>query len=359
MIYVGETPWHKLGVKLDKPPTTLEAMIAAGMDWEVGQKSLVTCDGEPVDGALLNYRISDGRHFGVVGKSTHPIQNRDAFKWFDPFLANGEATIETAGSLFEGKRVWVLAKLSRDPSIIVKGDAVQKYILLANSHDGSTACRMGFVPIRVVCNNTLSLAVGDSASKLVRIRHTKNAVDMLEAIRETMNAANATFEATAEQYRFLSTVKVTGDDLAKFVNVVFKRPAKPKKAATPPTVADVLANPEVSAPSIVDEILNAKPAEHVSVDDLLAETAKDFEARSIDIIRENFESGAGANLRGVKGTWWGAYNAMTEFLTHQRGKTDENRLAAQFNDAKQYNTVALKTAVEMATAASTSRSRAA
>lgn len=328
MMYVGETPWHKLGVKLDAPPTTREAMIAASMDWDVGLKALQTCDGEPVEHRAC-YRVSDGRIFGVVGPTWTPLQNREAFKWFDPFLEAKEATIETAGALFGGSRIWVLAKINRAPSVIVKGDEVQKYILLSNSHDGKVAVRVGFTPIRVVCNNTLQLATNDSASKLIRVRHTKNVADVLVAVRETMDAANAAFEATAEQYRALARVKCTGDDLTRYVNVVFKRTAP--KLAKP-------AAESVEQPSELAQLLTK---------DLPADEPKEFQARCIEQVRANFEGGKGNTMRGVKGTWWAAYNAMTEFLTHQRGTSEETRLAAQFNDAATINQRALTTAIAL------------
>jgi phage/plasmid-like protein (TIGR03299 family) len=331
MIYVGETPWHKLGIKLDAPPTTAEAMKCAGMDWEVGLKALQTSDGEPVSHKAC-YRKSDGKIFGVVGPAWTPLQNAEAFSWFDPFLEAKEASIETAGSLFGGSRIWVLAKLNRDPMTIVKGDDVLKYVLLSNAHDGKVAVRVGFTPVRVVCANTLSMATNSEASKLIRVRHTRNVEDVLVAVRDAMNLANAQFEATAEQYRFLARVKCTGDDLAKYVNVVFKRPAPVGKKA--------------KAPETSSELVNA------ILDDATAATSEnDFSSRCVDAIRENFESGKGNTMRGVKGTWWAAYNAATEYLTHQRGKTDENRLAAQFNDAMQYNRQFLSTACAMAAAA--------
>src|SRR4029077_9765938 len=125
MLYVGATPWHSLGVKLDAAPSTAEAIKAAGLNWEVGLKNLLTVDGEAVS-HKATYRVSDGRILGVVGPAYKPIQNSLAFSWFDPFVESGEASIETAGSLRNGQRVWVLAKLNREPSEIVKGDAVEK-----------------------------------------------------------------------------------------------------------------------------------------------------------------------------------------------------------------------------------------
>lgn len=332
MIYVGETPWHRLGVKLDKPPTTREAIVAAGLDWEVGTKPLVTCDGEPV-GHRAAYRMSDGKIFGVVGPEWHPLQNAESFAWFDPFLDAGEATIETAGSLFGGSRIWVLAKLNRDPMTIVPGDDVLKYLLLATAHDGSLATRAGFTPTRVVCQNTLSLAIESNESKLLRIRHTKNQGDVLKAVRDIMNTANASFEASAEQYRYLASRRVNVGDIEKYVDVVFTRTnltAKSKRAQSPALATDGATLIE----SIVGEVANDAKAKR--------------ESKTLETVRELFENGTGNSMRGVRGTWWGLYNAVTEFTTHKRGNSDETRLAAQFNDGARINARALQSALAMA-----------
>ena len=136
MFYVGETPWHGLGQKLDENPSISEAMVAASLDWEVGLKDLFTSEGTPVP-ARATYRKTDGSILGVVGPRYTPLQNSDAFDWFQPFLDANECSLHTAGSLHEGQKVWVLAKLNRDNCEIVPGDTVQKFILLSNSHDGT------------------------------------------------------------------------------------------------------------------------------------------------------------------------------------------------------------------------------
>src|SRR6185295_11897446 len=127
------------------------------------------------------------------------------------------AQIETAGSLRQGKRVWVLAKINRDPLVIKGNDVVEKYVLLSNSHDGTLAVRVGFTPIRVVCNNTLSMAINSEASKLIRIKHTKNVVSNLESVQEIMNLADQEFQATAEQYRMLTRKDINSKDLEKYI----------------------------------------------------------------------------------------------------------------------------------------------
>jgi phage/plasmid-like protein (TIGR03299 family) len=233
MFYVGETPWHGLGVQLESAPTTREAIVAAGLDWEVGQKELWTVQSNPdvFDSnlyadqkvpALANYRTTDGRILGVVGPGTHPLQNRDAFAFFDPFLASGDAVLETAGSLRDGERIWALARINRDPSVVVPGDEVLKYLLLSNSHDGKVAVRVGFTPIRVVCANTLALAhgAGDAHKTLLKLHHTRKVKEAVVAARDAINLADRTFEATAERYRFLASRQIDRPSLELLVRRV-------------------------------------------------------------------------------------------------------------------------------------------
>jgi phage/plasmid-like protein (TIGR03299 family) len=299
MMFVGATPWHGLGKRVVGQVSTREAIVAAGLDWEVGLKDLRTVDGEAVT-HRASYRTSDAKILGVVGPAWHPLQNKDAFAFFDPFLAEGEAAIDTAGSLQGGKRIWVLAKLSLEPSVIVSksSDVVEKFVLLSNSHDGSIAIRVGFTPVRVVCANTLALAHNTNASQLIRVRHTVGAVETLDRIRDVMNLANEAFEATAEQYRFLAGRECNAADLERFVRRIF--PSAGKSRVFPRVV-------------------------------------------------ELFEKGRGNDLPGVRGTWWGAYNAVTEYLAHARGTDAERRLDSMwFGDGAAMNRNALSTAVELA-----------
>lgn len=305
MMFVGETPWHTLGKRLIKAPTAEEAIVAAGLDWTVGLKPLFTADNEAVP-AKATFRESDGRILGVVGPTYKPLQNKHAFDFFNPFLAAGEASLETAGSLRNGQRVWVLAKINRDPSIIVPGDEVEKYVLLSNSHDGTLAIRVGFTPIRVVCNNTLSMAIDGGSSQLIRIRHTEGAMATLEKVREIMDTANSRFEATAEQYRALARMSLSEEDLKKYVKMVFMTKAQE------------------------------------------AEESEGAGERILSKIVPLFEQGRGNNMPGVAGTMWAAYNAVTEYIQYERGKDVENRLdSTWFGTGHTLNKKALETALIM------------
>jgi len=306
MMFVGETPWHGLGNQLDEAPSIGEAIDAAGLDWEVGLKDLQTVDGVPVS-HRATYRKTDGSILGVVGPRYTPLQNRDAFDWFQPFLDAGECNLHTAGSLHSGQKVWVLAQLNRDNSEIVKGDEVCKFILLSNSHDGSTAIRVGYTPIRVVCVNTLSYAHKHTNSQLIRIRHTRSSQKNLEQVRDIMDNINVGFEATADQYRFLASKTFNQKDIEKYVKIV----------------------------------LNIKGAD---------EDIKTRTRNIMDDILTRIE-GPKQSAANVRGTYWAAYMGFNEYLNYAKGRTVDNRLdSLWFGQNANENNKAFETAMTMASA---------
>lgn len=323
MFSVVETPWHKLGRILDKPPTTREAIIAAGLDWRVEKRPLFLADGRAVE-AFATVRDSDGRILGDhVGPGYTVLQNAEAFAWFDPFVTSGQATLETAGSLRDGSVVWALARLSREASVIVPkaDDKVEKFVLLSNSHDGTLAVRVGFAPVRVVCANTLAMAHDGGASALLRIKHTTNMAGALDAIRDCMNVANARFEATAEQFRALALRDVSSRDLARYVAIVFDAPE----------------------PKVTDLVAFARRA--------AKETRTESYARvRLETVEKLFRYGKGNDRPGVRGTWWAAYNAVTEYLQYERPRsTAESRIdSLAFGSAATTSRKALATALEIA-----------
>lgn len=313
MMYVGEVPWHGLGKKLEQPPTPREAIVMAGLDWEVRTEPLhMNVGGQQVSvPANATVRSTDNRVLGVVGPSYVPVQNVDAFDWFIPFIDEGLVTLETAGSLRGGKRVWILARVIDGTTDIVKGDPIERFVLLSNSHDGTLAVRAGFTATRVVCQNTLSYAHNSKASKLLRIRHTKNANEALKTVRDIMNVANEEFEASVEQMRALARYRVDEKTVAEYVRKVFN-----------PKVVEGGANEEKDT------------------------TSSD---RLVSKIVPLFESGRGNDLPGVQGTMWAAYNAVTEYLTHERGNDRDVRLDSQwFGDSAKLGMRALQVANKMA-----------
>lgn len=311
MVYVGETPWHGLGVAVPegKKLSIEEAIVAARLDWEVKLHRLFTKDDAGTHVAILDhyvtFRSRDNAVLGVVGRDYQPLQNLDAFKWFQPFLEGGEATIETAGSLKGGAKAWALARIRRDPLVVRKEDLMEHYVLLSNSHDGSLAVRVGFTPVRVVCNNTLCLAHESKASKLLRVRHTSRILQNLEEIRDTINLAQREFAATVDQYRRLVRKEINSNDLVKYVRIVF---GLKERQRTP---------------------------------------AQERQEKIVPRVVQLFEAGRGSRAAGRN--CWGAYNAVNEYLNYFRGKTQDNTLnSLWFGESAQLNKKALDVAMKMA-----------
>ena len=155
MFYVRETPWHGLGVKVEEAVSSGEALWLSGLDWHVVQKDIYAED-KKINGYKANVRDSDGKVLGVVSDRYRIVQNDEAFAFTDALLGEG-VRYETAGSLSEGRQIWMLARLPE--KYIINGDEIAPYLVFSNSHNGSGAVRVAITPIRVVCQNTLNLAL--------------------------------------------------------------------------------------------------------------------------------------------------------------------------------------------------------
>ena len=176
MFYVRETPWHGLGTKVQEAPTSKDALILAGLDWSVVQEPVYTGQNELVQGYKANVRDSDRKVLGVVTDRYKIVQNGEAFSFTDTLLGEG-VRYETAGSLQGGKSVWLLAHLPHE--YIISGERISPYLLFSNTHDGSGAVKVAITPIRVVCCNTLNLAL-QTAKRSWSMNHTGNVKDKME-----------------------------------------------------------------------------------------------------------------------------------------------------------------------------------
>jgi phage/plasmid-like protein (TIGR03299 family) len=306
MAYAGDTPWHGLGQRLTEEEGRRWERVhqQAGLDWTVEKVRLMTSDTKELVNHYVTRRTRDGKILGTVGPRYCVLQNDEAFRWFQPFLDAGEAVIHTAGSLRGGARVWVLARLQRDPLVIAPGDVVDKFVLLSHSHDGSLAVRVGFTPVRVVCNNTLAMAHDSQASRLIRVYHTRGLQDHLSNLREAMNLANQEFEASAALYRRLQHRAINQNDLARYVRLVLGTDDDP---------------PSSRLTHLLEEIFRLH------------------------------EEGRGSNLPGVRGTLWGAYNAFNEWLVYGRGSRQDVRLdSLWYGSGARLNERALDVALDLA-----------
>ncbi len=339
MLSVREVPWHRLGTILDAPPTVAEAIRLAGLEWTaqldptfvaepfddaaiVALLSGAGLDGDTitqvstllpdfVPGAQLAtqaVRRSDSREIiGEVGAGFRPVQNAEALEWFTPLLEEGLVTLETAGSLWGGSKVWIMARLAADAVDICRDDAIDPFLLLTHGHDGKLALRAGLSPVRVVCNNTLSLALGREG--LSTIRHTRNAAAMLDDARSAIRAEITRFEQAADSWRFLASVPATDKDLEAYVRGVFGTDGE-----------------EAALTAEIPESGGAG-------------------SRVLPKVRELWEGGRGAK----PGTWWAAYNAVTEYLSHERGDDDARRFEAlHFGEGRRLNARAISFALAFA-----------
>jgi phage/plasmid-like protein (TIGR03299 family) len=192
MFSVRRVPWHGLGVVLDEYPKSIdEALDKAGLGWKVTHGDVLVVRApewtddfgteHPAEliaakGFKANLREDTGDVMGIVSDEYEVVDNRDAFRFLDALIGS-ELHFETAGSLWGGRRVWVLARLPE--YIELGGDQSATYVYVANSHDGSMAVTAAATPIRIVCANTLGAALrqadhGASAARTFRFRHTGN-----------------------------------------------------------------------------------------------------------------------------------------------------------------------------------------
>lgn len=182
MFSVRETPWHGLGRIIMDAPASREALELAGLDWQVESRNIYSGTGAMIPSYRANVRSTDDAVLGVVSDRYRIVQNEEAFQFTDDLLGEG-VTYETAGSLQGGKKVWMLARLPR--KYLIAGDQVEPYLVIFNSHDGSSGVKVAMTPIRVVCQNTLNLAL-NTAKRSWTARHTENVLLRVQDARETL-----------------------------------------------------------------------------------------------------------------------------------------------------------------------------
>lgn len=216
MFYVRETPWHGLGTKVNEAPDSRTALTAAGLDWEVLQESIHMADGKPIGGYKVNVRNTDRRVLGVVSDRYKIVQNREAFAFTDALLGEG-VRYETAGSLQEGKKVWLLAKLPHE--YIISGDRISPYLVFFNSHDGSGAIKAALTPIRVVCQNTLNLALS-SAKRSWSMIHTGDIRGKIEEARDTLLLAETYMDSLGKAFEELRGKKLTEKQVKEYIEIL-------------------------------------------------------------------------------------------------------------------------------------------
>ncbi len=216
MMYTRTVPWHGLGTKVDEAPTSADALRLAGLDWTVEQKNIQLCGGARIQNYKANVRSSDGQLLGIVSDRYKIVQNNEAFEFTDSIIG-GDVRYETAGSLNGGKKIWLLAKL---PETEIVGDKMEPYMCFSNTHDGSGAIRVCMTPVRVVCANTLNLAL-DTARRSWSVRHTGDLQSKMHEARVCLQMANAYMGELAKEADCLANTSVSRDQLNQILDELF------------------------------------------------------------------------------------------------------------------------------------------
>lgn len=286
--------WHGLGTTLDHVATAQEAIEAANLTWEVKPEPIYLADQTQIVDKLAIVRQDSKDVFGIVSDRYKPIQNIEAFGFMDALTGQGQAIYESAGALGNGERVWILTHVPGD--IVIdrqKDDVTRKYILLTNSHDGKRSLRAFFTPVRVVCANTLAMAMsGVDTREGIAIRHTGEIKNKVAEAQHILGLAVKYYDGMSEVFNMLANKQVTQVKVKGFLETL---------------------------------IPNNKDAKH--------NTRKENVRAEIERL---FVNGNGNNLPGVKGTAWALINGVAQYITHSRsvhGKTQVEKQESRLNSA--------------------------
>ena len=214
MFSVRETPWHGLGIIIKEAVSSEQALKLAGLDWDVIQTKLI-CQGtlDEVPGYMANIRSTDHKILGVVSNKYKIVQNKEAFAFTDALLGDG-VKYETAGSLSSGRRVWMLARME---GRMMTDEKVDPYLVFTNSHDGTGAVQVAITPVRVVCQNTLNLAL-HTARRRWSCAQIGEIEEKMEEATKTLLNANHYLESLEEEFGELKMKKMTDDKVREFIN---------------------------------------------------------------------------------------------------------------------------------------------
>lgn len=216
MFYTREKPWHGLGTMVAEAPNSKDALRLAGLNWKVLQEPVYTENKELIQGYKANVRDTDRKVLGVVTDRYKVIQNEEAFAFTDTLLGEG-VRYETAGSLQEGRRVWMLARLPRE--FIIGGERISPYMVFSNIHDGSGAVKTALTPIRVVCNNTLNLALR-TAKRSWSMIHTGDISGKIEEAKNTLLLADEYMTALGQEFEDLRKIKLSEKQVLDYIKIL-------------------------------------------------------------------------------------------------------------------------------------------
>lgn len=304
MFYYGEIPWHREGMALARPATLEEALRAGALDWKVGDVDLQTCDDppSPVPKRKAIVRLDrpaghEGRVLGVAHRGFRPLQNRDGALLFDAIFGQGKAVYHTGGYLGHGEVVWLLAKIDK-PMNIGNGDLIEPYALFANSHDGSRAISISLTTVRVVCQNTLNIALKDQKlGEHFRRAHQGTFQEHVAAAQAFWASTLQELDQVTQAFTALSKKACNEDSFGKVMEKLLPLPAQPRNSQSNPG------------------LLKAWETKTGTIKKARAD------------IQQLRKSGKGMNLPGANGTYWGALNAITEYFDHHQDNDSNSQVA--------------------------------
>lgn len=308
--------WHGLGTTLDHVATSAEAMHAAKLDWRVEQRALQAEDMRRVTTHVANVRTDTGSILGIVGAGYEVFQNAEAFDFMDSLVGEQLAMYHTAGALDGGRQVWLLAKVPGAYEA-APGDTIDPYTLLVTGHDGSRALRVIPTSVRVVCANTLALAVSKAAAKGERgisIRHTASLKSRVESARAALSLVGKRHAMAAQEAQALAKRRLTTNEVRAYWNCLF--PTQPGEKGS--SLSSYLSALDPSAANAL-----ARFAPTGDVTEKQASANRD----AFTLIRGNYRNSRNY-MPGIEETAWSAYNAVSEYVDHQknyRGRTQADR----------------------------------
>jgi len=308
MAYAGDVPWHGLGTKVSNDLTPQQMLEAAGLDWKVNTQPCFTMidDKRVKIGKQALVRDMDNKILDIISDDWKPMQNQEAFEFFNDFVAAGDMEMHTAGSLKDGKIVWALAKVSESFELFGGRDKVDAFLHFTNPHSYGQSIDVRFTPIRVVCNNTLTLSLRTQSKNMVKVSHRRE-FDA-ELVKETLGVAKHKLQSYKEMAQFLSTKRYTNESIVEYFTRVF--PVMTSKEASKKELSK-------SAKLALEDALQNQP---------------------------------GAEFG--EGTFWAAFNTVTFMTDHLIGRSADTRLQSAWYGANQgLKTRALELAMEMADAA--------
>jgi len=344
---VREAAWHGLATVLKDAPTIAEGIKQAGLEWDVVQcpiEAIIAGDnvgrlsspqrpGDPKEyhvpapGWIANVRSTDKSILGIVSEKYKPIQNRDAFDFFQKFLDDKVCTLECAGSVKNGRYVWVLAKISDGEAEVSPGDKIFSYLKLSTAHDGSHAGTIAFTPIRVVCWNTLSSALAQAdksvaagEGRAMHVLHVGDVKASLAAAQAEIDIAHRRIGKIVQQAKAFKKVEMDKAFFYRFLEEIYG-----------PERAEMRKKLQILYPVVNDEKRPQAERDVAKEEAMVIEEKLARPVRRSGIIHSlvrGFETGPGAEMAGQ--TLWGAINAVTHYEEHQRVGSNEERLYASW-----------------------------